>query len=88
MNVKQLKRRLKKRSPKTVARAEKRWDFKMIGDVTDFTFNLLEHVNPKAKAALEPEEWLIQGPEIEQELWKLLMKVRRITQREKHGKLP
>lgn len=54
------------------------WHVKMQGDVIDFTFNLLEQVNPKAKAALDPEEWLIAGPDIEKAVWKLLEKARRI----------
>lgn len=54
------------------------WHLKIDGDVTDFIFNLLEQINPKAKNALEPEEWLIEGPEIEKALWKLLEKARRL----------
>lgn len=82
MNIKQLKRKMKKQRPKTWARVHRRWDIKMIGDVSDFTFHLLDYVNPKAAKAIGKNEYLIKGPEIEEELWKLLEKVRRITQRE------
>lgn len=81
--IKQLKKKLKKRSPKAWAKAERQWDSKMIGDVADFITDIYKHINPKAQKAIKDFDWLYNGPEIEAELWKLLAKVRRITQREK-----
>lgn len=83
MKIKELKKKLRKQSPKTYAKIDARWDIKMIGPVTDFVFNLIEHINPKAAAALNEDEWLIKGNDIEEELWKLLRQVRRISILEK-----
>jgi len=75
MNLKQLKRKLKKRAPKAFKRAENDWYVKMIPSVSDLTFFILDQVDWKNKT--------IDGPEIEQEVFKLLAKVRRITQYER-----
>jgi len=83
MGPKQLARDMRKRSPKTFAAMDKRWDMKMIGPVTDFIFHIQEHINPKAQKAVRGDEYLYNGPEIEAEVWKLLEKVRRITKLEK-----
>jgi hypothetical protein len=83
MNSKQYMSDRGKRSPKTFAAVDKRWDIKMIGPVTDFIFHIQEHINPKAQNAVEGNEYLYDGPEIESEVWKLLEKVRRITKLEK-----
>lgn len=77
--LKQLTRKLKKRSPKAWAKVQKEWDYKMIGPVTDFIVDIGDKIYgkvPEGKA-------LYNGPAIEEELWKLLEKVRRITQLEK-----
>ena len=79
MNLKQLKRKLKKKRPKSWEKAGKHWEVKMIKAVSDFTFNLEKYINPKAKKVLGKEEWLYNGPKIEYEITKLLKKVRRIT---------
>ncbi len=83
MNLKQFKSKIKKRSPKTFARVQKQWDYKMIGPVTDFVLAIEKHVNPRVIKLLRKHEYLYDGPEIEAELWKLLAKVRKMTQLEK-----
>ena len=84
MEIKQLKRKLKKKRPKSWEKAGKHWEYKMIEDVSGFTFNLTKYINPKAKKAIKKNDWLYDGPEIECELNKLLKKVRKITLLEKN----
>ena len=71
---KKLKRELKKKHPKAWARAEKLWDFKMHDDVLDFTFNIVDMINWKTET--------YDGSGIEEMVWELLRKVRRITIKE------
>ena len=60
----------------------------MTQDVTDFIFLVGELINPKAHNAIGPEEWLYNGQAIEEEVWKLLARVRRITLLEKKKSQP
>lgn len=80
--LKDVVRDLKKKSPKAFAEYEKRWDCKMTNDVMEATFEIAKHINPKAKKAIGKEEWLFDGQEIEEVIWRLLRKARRITQAE------
>ena len=75
MTIDKMIRDWKKRAPKGWAKAGRRWDIKMIPDVSDLTFFILKQINWKNKT--------VDGLEIEREVFKLLAKVRRITQREK-----
>lgn len=73
-----LKRDLRKKAPKTWAKLEKRWDSKMSIPVMDFVFSLLDNVNPRLKKLIKKDEYIIQGGEIEEKVWKLLEKCRRL----------
>lgn len=64
----------RKKAPKAWEKFDRDWRSKMDGEVCDFVFNLLEHIDWKKR--------VIEGDAIEQEVWKLLVKTRRITQRE------
>lgn len=80
----QEKRKFKKKiGKKKYDEIQKRWDIKMIHPVSAFVFGIMKHVNPKLKKHLKKDEYLINGPEIEGELWTLLTKLRQITLREK-----
>lgn len=84
MNLKQLKQKYKKRHPKAWHDAEKSWDYKMIGPVTNFICDtIFDNINPRLGKLAQPHEYIYNGPELERALWKLLAQVRRITQREK-----
>ena len=72
----------RKKAPKTFAKLDKRWDIKMLDGVIDFTHTILRDVNPRLKKLAKKDEWIIDAPTIEEKLWPLLRKVRRITQNE------
>ncbi len=69
--TKKLKKELKKKSPKAWAKAEKRWDVKMIPDVTDFIIGIGKHMR-------NDSSFTYDGPAIEEMVWKLLIKARRL----------
>ena len=70
MKLEQLKREIKNKSPKTFAKATKHWSYKMIMDVSRFTVEIGSHIYFKDKR--------YDGPEIEELVWKLLVKARRL----------
>lgn len=83
--VRQINKDFRKKHPKSWKRIEdavnRDWEMKMMTPVLDFVFDLGKqiYIRPKKDKAL------YNGPEIEQEVWKLLRKVRRITQLEKQN---
>lgn len=83
ISLKDYRKELKRRKPKTVAKIRARWDFKLIKDVAELTYFIADHVNPRLEKLRRKNEYLIDGPEIQHEVMKLMAKVRRITQREK-----
>lgn len=84
---KNLSREWRKKSPKTWAKLDKRWDIKMIGPVMEFTIeHLVANVNPRLRKLAKPGEYIISGPKVEKEVWKLLRQVRRMTLLEKKNK--
>ncbi len=84
MKLKDYIKKEKKRSPKTWARIGRRWDIKMIGPVDKFLHEVvLKNINPRLVKLARKDEFIFDGPTIEGELFKLLAKVRRITQKEK-----
>lgn len=78
-NSSALKREFKKRYPKTSMRIEKKWDHKMLIPVMDFTMSILDNVNPRLKKLAKKDEYIIQGIEIEEKVWKLLKKARKLN---------
>lgn len=84
MNSKAFFKEQRRKKPKTFAKIDKRWDIRMIEPVADFISDtIMPNVNPRLKKLAKEDEYIINGPEIEAELWKLLKKVRKITQLEK-----
>jgi hypothetical protein len=73
-----LKREFRNTHPKTVAKLEKRWDFKMLTPVMDTAMSILDNVNPRLKKLARKDEYIIQGGEIEEKIWKLLRTARRL----------
>lgn len=78
MNSKQLKKELKAKAPKAWAKHEKRWDTKIMIPVVQFVMSILDDVNPRLKKLAKKDEYIIKGSEIEEKLWKLLAKARRL----------
>lgn len=72
MSIKQLKRKLKARSPKTFEKAVKKWDVKMIPDVMKFIVSIGKHIKTN------DGRFTYDGEIIEFALWKLLAKSRRL----------
>ncbi len=77
-SISKLKRELRKKSPKTWAILDKRWDNKMMIPVIDFVFSILHNINPRLKKLAKKDEYIICGEDIEEKLWKLLLKCRRL----------
>lgn len=74
MDYKEYFRKNRKKAPKTWAKMDNRWDIKMIPAVMDFVFSIHGHVDFKEKK--------VNGEDIEEKVWELLKKCRRITQKE------
>lgn len=70
MNSKDAYKQDRKKSPKTFARLNKRWDIKMTQDIGLLVINIGEMINW--------EDRIYDGPRIEEALWKLLTKARRL----------
>lgn len=68
--IKQLKRQIRRRRPKMVAKIEAQWFSKMSDDVVDFVFTLSDHIDWKNK--------MYEGEVIREGVWKLLRKARRL----------
>ena len=83
MNIKQLKRKYKKRAPKVWERAGKHWEYKMIFPIGDFIQSIVKNVNPRITKHAKKDDYIIDGIAIEKELDKVLKKLRRITLLEK-----
>jgi prolyl oligopeptidase PreP (S9A serine peptidase family) len=70
MNSKQIRRKVKGKAPKTWQKIANKWDYKMTHDVMRFIMDLQVHIHWKEKK--------YDTLEIEEKVWKLLTKVRRL----------
>ena len=72
MNAKQLRKEIRAKCPKTAARLDKRWDTKMTRDVLQFSVNIGKLIK------FSDTSFTYDGMRIEEGLWKLLKKARRL----------
>lgn len=70
MNSKEIRRRIKKKSPKTYQKLINMWDYKMTHDVMRFIMDIDVYVDWKHKQ--------YDGIELERRIWRLLKKARRL----------
>ena len=77
-SIGKLRKELRAKSPKTWAKIEKTWDYKMLTTVMDMVMSILDNVNPRLKKLARENEYIIQGGEIEDKVWKLLRTARRL----------
>ena len=54
------------------------WELEMIKPVLTHVVNISKHINPKAKKAIGPDDYLFRGPKVEAEVWKLLRRAREL----------
>lgn len=82
VKLKEIRKQIQKRRPKTMADIQEHWDIKMLDAVMDFVYTTTQLINPKLLKYHKDGDYIIDGPEMEERLWKFCRKFRRIIQNE------